>query len=86
MRIELNGMLTDFGITRIVKENSDINKVDAFEVSEIRGLSACFAAPESWFRFRRRITTDGSIWQAGDVYAIGVSINELLTRKGPFKK
>ena len=84
-RMELIGVLADFGIARVVKANSEIKKVDAFEVSEVRGLSSYYAAPETWGRFRKRMNSEGNVWLAGDVYAMGITINVLLTRSMPFK-
>ena len=85
-RIELHGVLADFGIARVVSDDGGIRKVQAFAVSELRGLSAVFAAPEVWFRFRKHIESDSNVWLAGDVYAVAITITILLKRRYPFEK
>ena len=84
--IEIHGVMADFGIARVLSEKNGIQKVDAFEVSDMRGLSAAYAAPDVWFRFRNRLSAEKSNWFAGDVYAVGVTIHSLLTRQMPFMK
>ena len=79
----LIAVLADFGISRIV--DKDQLKVDAFNVSDIRGASLCYAGPETITRFRDRLGGSGPIiWKAGDVYALGLSLLHMLTRILPW--
>ena len=78
-------ILADFGITRVISEES--LQVRAFEVSEIVGASISFAAPEVWNRLRKRgqdvesREKEVAIWKAGDVFAIAMTMLEVLQRK-----
>ena len=80
-------ILIDFGISRIVSREA--LQVQAFEVSEINGASASFAAPEVWNRLRRReknVKYPEQVWKAGDLYAFAVTILSLLTRRAPWNQ
>ena len=77
--------LTDFGIARVL---DDVNlQVKAFEVSNLRGVSIVYAAPDVFFRFRSRTpTTDPRLWKAGDTYALAILLLELMSRVDAWKR
>lgn len=96
--LELNNMtgllvpyVTDFGISRLVdKERSQVH---AFELSDIKGLSLRYAAPELFIwvmksakidplqKFMNDIAmTDLSILLRSDVYAFAVLVYEMACR------
>lgn len=80
---ELQVVICDFGITRII--NTENLEVQAFQVSEVRGLSMAYAGPEVIFRFRNRTQElDASIWKAGDVYALSMSFLYMVQRRRPW--
>ena len=75
----LTAVLTDFGISRVI--DGVAIKVQAFHVSEIRGASLLYAAPETIVRFRKRLNdTDPLVWKAGDAFALSASLCEFLKR------
>ena len=76
---ELVPIVTDLGLARIL--NKESLHVSAFQVSEIRGGSISFAAPEVLYRFHNKVEIfDENIWKGGDVYALAITIMSLLTR------
>ena len=79
----MTGMLemaiTDFGISRLVDES--VKQVAAFELSNIKGLSARYASPESFLYFRGLTLTKNLSWMLkSDVYAFAVSMCDMLNR------
>ena len=75
--------IADFGISRVIS-NASLG-VQAFVVSDLRGASVPYAAPDVLFRFRsRREELDTQVWQAGDIYALSMTLLELLSRKSPW--
>lgn len=78
----VNAVITDFGISNVVEDR--VLKVKAFEVKNVRGLTARYAAPEAIYRYRQKIRTPvpPSVAKAGDVYSLAVVIYTLLMKKG----
>ena len=73
-------IISDFGITHVLDPAA--LQVAAFHVSSIRGASLSYAAPEVLSGFRGRITIDDPFtWKAGDVYALSISLLEMLERR-----
>ena len=76
----LTGVLTDFGLARVISRNA--LQVEGFPVSDLRGGSVVYSAPEVLTRFREgRDEKDPAIWRAGDAYALSVTLMEMLTRQ-----
>lgn len=79
-------VITDFGIARIL--NQDEMKVKEFPVSNHRGFSLLYAAPESIEQFRTRSSVaenSAARWKAGDVYSFGCIIYETFCHVRPWK-
>ena len=75
--------IADFGISRVVTQES--LAVQAFKVSDLRGASVSYAAPDVFFRFRSaRDERNPNIWKAADVYALSITLLEMLKRKSPW--
>ena len=73
-------ILSDFGISRVIEASA--LKVYAFALSELKGMSLAYAAPEALVRFRSRgneVRPD--VWKAGDIYALSVTLYEMLLRR-----
>lgn len=87
---EVNGeiipVLTDLGISRVVRH--DILKVKEFKTVNVRGISAAYASPELWNIYLRRIVDLRSIEEilAGDIYAFGCVVFELVNNVKPWHK
>ena len=78
-------IVTDFGISRIVSVSA--LQVKAFRVSTLKGASASYAAPEVWDRLRGSYMPDQpDFWKGGDMYALSVTLLELMTRKHAWKR
>lgn len=76
---QLVPVAADFGISRVL---SDDLQVKAFEKSELNGASISYAAPEVLARFHSpNEATPANIILAGDVYALAVSLREMLLRR-----
>ncbi|KAI3630461.1 hypothetical protein MIR68_011896 [Amoeboaphelidium protococcarum] len=76
-------ILSDLGISAITEDSALL--VQAFQVSQQRGLSLSYAAPELLTRFRMRFTeTQPLILKAGDMYALSIIMVNLLTRAKPW--
>jgi hypothetical protein len=57
-------------------------EVQAFVTSTLKGASAIYAAPEVMQRFRGKdVSDDPAVWKAGDLFALAITIIELLQRK-----
>ena len=82
----LLAIVSDFGISRII--NKEVMKVQAFEISDLRGVSISYAAPEALLRFRAKtVETRGAyVWKAVDVYALSISLMEMLIRRSSWRK
>ena len=65
-------------------------KVAAFEVSNIRGASLIYAAPEVLSRLALtrlnmwQAEPDAIIWKAGDIYALAFTLLHMLKKKPPW--
>ena len=80
-------IVTDFGITRVIA-GADAVVVAGFELSDLNGASCAYAAPEVFHRFRSKklaSNIDGEIMKAGDIYALAITIFEMLTRQEVWK-
>jgi serine/threonine protein kinase len=76
---KLRLIIADFGISRIVSTSA--LQVKAFIASTLKGASVVYAAPEVMQRFRGQNVADAAvIWKAGDLFALGVTMLELLQR------
>jgi WD40 repeat protein len=73
--------LTDFGITQILSEKIIATK--SFQVINLRGLSAHYAAPEAFrnFRTKKYVRVD---FKAYDIYSFGCIAYEVLTTRMPW--
>ena len=81
-KTQLKVILCDFGLTRAFEPYL----VDSFYLSDINGFSPVYAAPEVFQRFRnRKMAHSQSVYQAGDVFALAVSMYELL-RQNPHRQ
>lgn len=76
-------VLTDFGITNILSDK--IVASQQFNVTNLRGMSARYASPEAFKRFKDRTFDRPSVMKAGDVYSLGVLIGEMISRVVPWK-
>ena len=75
----LSPIISDFGLTRVISKDS--LKVSAFMTNDLRGASWSYAGPEVMMRFRNRSQElDSEVWKAGDVYAMGMTLYEMVTR------
>ncbi|KAI3647307.1 hypothetical protein MP228_007528 [Amoeboaphelidium protococcarum] len=77
----LFSVLTDFGLSKIVDEQT--LKVKAFQTGNIKGASISYAAPEILHQFRNSTPIGHRIvsYFAADVYAGGMVLLEMLTRR-----
>ena len=76
---EVIPVISDFGLARVLDPAS--LKVKAFQVAELKGASISFAAPEVLRRFHtKEQETRDAVWKAGDVYALAVTLLEMLQR------
>ena len=77
-------VITDFGIAQIVE--SKALKVSAFVVSDLRGASPRYAAPEALrnLRIRKRFA-DPAMWKKCDTYSLSMVLFALLTRTNPWE-
>lgn len=71
-------VLTDFGISQIFSQNSQL--VGAFRVTNLRGLSLTYASPEVIQRFRKQ-ETNLNFFDASkaDMYSLSILIQDILT-------
>ena len=75
--------MSDFGISRVITQEKV--RVAAFQVSNLRGASIAYASPDALVTFRHKIQeTDPKIWIACDVYALSMSLMEMLKRGSPW--
>ena len=89
LNVDANGQLMpvicDFGISRVINANS--LKVAAFNTSELRGASCPYAAPEVLYGLRNRIPErDPRNWMARDVFALAITIEEMIQRVRPWTR
>ena len=85
----LVAIVSDFGICRLVDFDSAGNIVDSFPLSEMRGVSFQYAAPEVFRRLKPNFAQERlnpTIWRGGDVFALAMTLLEMLQRKWPWKK
>jgi serine/threonine protein kinase len=77
-------VLTDFGISHILEEN--VIAAKTFSVVNLRGISARYASPEAYERFRKATVASGDTLKAGDIYCFAGIIYDLLMRKSPWDR
>lgn len=83
---KLSPIVTDFGVS-CVFNSSDAQKIDAFIASDVRGASIQFAGPEVFVRFRSHaLSTDADLIKGGDLYALSMTLLNMLTRSAPWSK
>ena len=81
-------VISDFGISRVL--NPSNLKVAAFEVSDIKGASFTYAAPEVLNRLTLarlnmwQAEPDAANWKAGDIYALAFTLLHMLLKKSPW--
>jgi eukaryotic-like serine/threonine-protein kinase len=75
----LNCVITDFGICELT--SSKALKVSNFKVSQIKGLSYSYAAPEIFPSKGIKVTS-----KSRDVYALGVMMWEILVQRSPWPR
>jgi serine/threonine protein kinase len=77
---KLRLIIADFGISRIVSASA--LHVKAFVASTVKGASLVYAAPEVMLRYRGHYVADVPVlWKAGDIFALAVTMLELMQRK-----
>jgi hypothetical protein len=79
---QLYSVITDFGVTQVVEKNSML--VKGFRVSNVAGLSPCYAAPEL-LDVRATKSTHPPVIQAADTFSFGVILAETVSRIPPWK-
>ena len=82
--LALRALLSDFGVSRILHERMQVQK---FRRVNLNAMSAYYAAPEVMeiFSGMGMYPQSPKAIIAGDVYAYGVLLYEMLTRKSPWK-
>jgi serine/threonine protein kinase len=79
-------VLSDFGISRVV-DNNNLLTLQHFEFSALIGLSAPYAAPESWLLRRSKVKVlDRTSAFAGDVFSWSIVLYETVNRSRPWKR
>ena len=59
----------------------------AFNISELNGASISYAAPEVLYGLSHRVAErDPRNWIARDIFALGISIEEMIQRVHPWGK
>ena len=75
-------IVSDRGISRVVTKEKI--KVASFQVSTIRGASFAYAPADIIIRFRRKTKEPSPrVWLAGDIYALSISLIEMLNLHDP---
>ena len=80
---QLSIVMSDFGISRVL----DPAKLKVyFEVSNIKGVSVGFAAPEVWAMFRQKSQkiSDPQVIKGSDTYALAETFLAMMTRRKPW--
>ena len=76
-------IVIDFGVSRVVSDQSLL--VKAFEVSDLKGASLAYAAPDVLFMLRSRVNPrNPNVWYAADTYSLAMTCLEMLNRKTPW--
>ena len=76
-------IITDFGISRITKQNAV--QVAGFQVSKIRGASLAYAAPEVLLYFQSQQPATPN-FEAADTFALAATLFHMLERESPWSK
>ena len=78
-------IISDLGLTTFI--NPRDLQVNGFQVSDMRGASVCYAAPEVLFRLRNRnvsVPMDEMSVKGADGFSIAMVILEMLVRRPPW--
>jgi serine/threonine protein kinase len=61
--------------------------VSGFNIANVKGLSFLYCSPETFIRYKAKsgFSDKAAVFKAGDVYALGSIIYEILTRTSPWK-
>ena len=75
-------IISDFGISEVV--TSDRVKVQAFKMSQIRGASKMYAAPEVLRQFQdKNDKSTPEVMMARDTFALAITLMQMLKRSNP---
>jgi serine/threonine protein kinase len=77
-------VITDFGISHILSEK--VISAKAFSAVWLRGVSARYASPEAYERFRKHSTAPAEVYKAGDIYCFAGILYDFLTAASPWSK
>ena len=69
-------ILTDFGISRVLKQQG----VESFKIADVRGVSIRYASPEALGQMKKNFLLHGEEFKFCDVYSIALTLYEMLTR------
>jgi proprotein convertase subtilisin/kexin type 5 len=75
-------ILTDFGISKILTK--EYLASEAFQISNTRGLTISYAAPDALVRFKEQKAGTPDEEKAGDVYSFGFILFFVLNIKKPW--
>lgn len=82
MEDRLNVVLTDFGISTVLKSRAEI--ISTFNVKRIKGASISYAAPEVLKSLQSNTEIPEGSFVKNDIYAFGIILYELLGRRKPW--
>ena len=77
-------VITDFGIAQVLE--SKVLKVSAFIVSNLKGATVQYAAPEVLKSIRTKTPFGRLVWKSSDAYSIAMVILSLLIRSNPWAR
>lgn len=72
-------VLTDFGLARIL--TGQVLVVHAFNVTELKGISGRYAAPEYIISLKNRVKADNGTVLSWDVYLFGIILYDSINWK-----
>lgn len=78
----IRAFIGDFGVARNINVPSALTIEDR---AGVHGLSARYAAPELLIAHRKRIMVEEEARRPADIYALGMLLSELLTRRPSWK-
>ncbi|KAI3657153.1 hypothetical protein MP638_002345 [Amoeboaphelidium occidentale] len=77
-------VITDFGISHILSEK--VISAKAFSAVWLRGVSARYASPEAYERYRKHLSAPAKVYKAGDIYCFAGILYDFLTTMSPWSK